>query len=144
PERGRAAAKELRGLGSSVFLLRTIPEQMLYDKPLIVVEPGKHVEINLQNKDAMQHNLVIVKPGATEEIGLAAEKMLPQPDAFLRLYVPDSPKVLFATKMLDGGQSAKLAFTAPTEPGEYPYLCTYPAHWRRMVGTLAVVTDVEA
>src|SRR4030095_1532980 len=69
--------------------------------------------------------------------------MLPQPDAFFRLYVPDSPKVLFATKMLDGGQSAKLAFTAPTEPGEYPYLCTYPAHWRRMVGTLAGVTDVE-
>jgi putative heme-binding domain-containing protein len=46
--------------------------------------------------------------------------------------------------MLDGGQTAKLAFTAPTEPGDYPYVCTYPGHWRRMVGTLAVVTDVEA
>ncbi|MCI0541795.1 MAG: c-type cytochrome [Verrucomicrobiales bacterium] len=143
PDKAKAAGKELRALGTTVFLVRTIPEQMLYDKTLIVVEPGAPVQIILQNDDAMQHNLVIVEPGATEEIGLAAEKMLPQPDAYLRLYVPDSPKVLFATKMLDGGQTTKLAFTAPTEPGEYPYLCTYPAHWRRMVGTLAVVHDVE-
>jgi putative heme-binding domain-containing protein len=144
PEKARAVRKELRGLGSSVFLVRTIPEQMLYDKTLIVVEPGKPVEIILQNDDAMQHNLVIVKPGAAEEIGLAAEKMPPEPDAYLRIYVPDSPKVLFATKMLDGGQTTKLAFAAPAEPGEYPYLCTYPAHWRRMTGILAVVADVEA
>src|SRR5207247_2052195 len=88
--------------------------------------------------------LVVVAPGAWEEIGQAAEKMAPQPDASLRLYVPDSPKVLFATKLLDPGQKVKLAFTAPAEPGDYPYLCTYPGHWRRMIGTLAVVKDVEA
>src|SRR5439155_21115568 len=127
----------------SVFVVRTIPEQMLYDKTLMVVEAGKPVEIILQNNDSMQHNLVVVAPGALEEIGQAAEKMLPQPDAYLRLYVPDSPKVLHATKLLEPGQQAKLAFTAPAEPGDYPYLCTYPGHWRRMVGTLAVVKDVE-
>src|SRR4029079_9354718 len=44
----------------------------------------------------------------------------------------------------DPGQKTKLAFTAPTVPGDYPYLCTYPGHWRRMVGTLAVTPDVEA
>src|SRR5205823_14767386 len=142
-EKARAAAKTLRALGTSVFVIRTIPEQMLYDKTLVVVEPGKPVEIILKNEDAMQHNLVVVAPGALEEIGQAAEKMAPQPDAFLRLYVPDSPKVLFATKLLDPGQQTKLAFTAPAKAGEYPYLCTYPGHWRRMVGTLAVVNDVE-
>src|SRR5207237_1301211 len=84
------------------------------------------------------------EPGALEEIGQAAEKMLPEPDANSRLYVPQSPKVLQATRLLDPGQKAKLAFTAPDEPGDYPYLCTYPGHWRRMVGTLAVARDVEA
>src|SRR5207248_138871 len=102
------------------------------------------VEIILQNDDAMQHNLVVVTPGALEEIGLAAEKMLPEPDANSRLYVPQSPKVLQATRLLDPGQQARLSFTAPDEPGDYPYLCTYPGHWRRMVGTLAVAKDVEA
>lgn len=143
-EQARAAGKTLRLLGASVFVIHTLPEQMLYDKTLIVVEPGKPVEIILKNDDAMQHNLVVVAPGALEEIGQAAEKLPPQPDALLRLYVPDSAKVLFATKLLDPGQQAKLAFTAPSQPGEYPYLCTYPGHWRRMVGTLAVVEDVDA
>ena len=143
PEKAHTAGKTLRSLGASVFVIHTIPEQMLYDKTLIVVEPRRPVEIVLKNDDAMQHNLVVLAPGAPEEIGQAAEKMAPQPDAFLRLYVPDSPKVLFATRLLDPGQQAKLAFTAPSTPGEYPYLCTYPGHWRRMVGTLAVVNDVE-
>ncbi len=143
-EQARAAGKTLRLLGASVFVIHTLPEQMLYDKTLIVVEPGKPVEIILKNDDAMQHNLVIAAPGALEEIGQAAEKMPPQPDALLRLYVPDSAQVLFATKLLDPGQQAKLAFTAPSQPGEYPYLCTYPGHWRRMVGTLAVVEEVDA
>src|SRR5207249_2501058 len=121
PEKARAAGVTLRTLGTTVFVIHTVPEQMLYDKTLIVVEPGKPVEIILKNDDAMQHNLVVVAPGALEEIGQAAEKMTPQPDAFLRLYVPDSVKVLFATKLLDPGQQAKLAFTAPIQPGEYPY-----------------------
>jgi len=144
PEKAAAFGKKIRALGPSVFIVRTLPEQMLYDKALIVVEIGKPVEIILQNDDAMQHNLVLVTPGALEEIGQAAEKMLPEPDANLRLYVPQSPKVLQATRLLDPGQQAKLAFTAPDEPGDYPYLCTYPGHWRRMVGTLAVTRDVEA
>jgi putative heme-binding domain-containing protein len=144
PDKAREIGRTLRSIGASVFVIHTIPEQMLFDKTLIVVEPGKPVEIILKNDDAMQHNLVVVASGALEEIGQAAEKMAPQPDAFLRLYVPDSPKVLFATKLLDPGQQTKLAFTAPAQPGEYPYLCSYPGHWRRMTGTLAVVNDVDA
>ncbi len=140
----KEAGKALRAVGVSVFVIRTILEQMIYDKTLLVVEAGKPVEIILVNEDAMPHNLVIVTPGASEEIGRAAEKMAPEPDALGRIHVPDSPKVLHATKMVDGGQQVKLSFTAPTEPGDYQYVCTFPGHWMRMVGTLAVVKDVEA
>ena len=144
PDQARAASKTLRAIGVSVFVVRTIPEQMLYDKSLIVVETGKPVEIILINDDAMPHNLVVVAPGAVEEVGQAAEKMPPEPDAQGRMQVPDSPKVLHATKMVEPGQQAKLSFTAPEEPGDYQYVCTFPGHWRRMVGTLAVTKDVEA
>jgi len=102
------------------------------------------VEIVLINDDAMPHNLVVVSPGAVEEIGKAADKMTPEPDAQGRVNIPDSPKVLHATRMVEPGQQAKLSFTAPEEPGDYQYLCTFPGHWMRMVGTLAVVKDVEA
>ncbi len=142
-DKSREAGKALRAVGVSVFVIRTIHEQMIYDKSLLVVEAGKPVEIILINEDAMPHNLVVVAPGAVEEIGKAAEKMAPEPDAQGRIHVPASPKVLQATKMVDGGQQAKLSFTAPTEPGEYHYVCTFPGHWMRMQGILAVVTDVE-
>jgi putative heme-binding domain-containing protein len=142
-DKAKEAGKALRAVGVSVFTIRTLREQMLYDKSLLVVEVGKPVEIILMNEDVMPHNLVIVTPGASEEIGKAAEKMQPEPDAQGRLHVPASPKVLQATKMIDPGQQAKLSFTAPTEPGDYQYVCTFPGHWMRMVGTLAVVKDVE-
>lgn len=144
PDKAGSIGKALRAIGVSVFVVRTIPEQMLYDKSLIAVEVGKPVELILINDDAMPHNLAVVMPGAAEEIGQAAEKMAPEPDAQGRLHVPDSPKVLYATRMVESGRQAKLSFTAPTEAGDYQYVCTFPGHWRRMVGTLAVVKDVEA
>lgn len=142
-EKASAIGKTLRAIGVSVFVIRTVHEQMLYDKTRLVVEAGKPVEIILKNEDAMPHNLVIVMPNASEEIGRAAEK-IPEADAEGRIHVPKSPKVLYATKMVDPGQQAKLSFTAPDEPGDYQYVCTFPGHWMRMLGTLAVVKDVEA
>ena len=143
-DKAKEAGKGLRAVGVSVFVIRTIREQMLYDKSLLVVEAGKPIEIVLMNEDVMPHNLVVIMPGALEEIGKTAEKMQPEPDAQGRIHVPASPKVLYATKMVDPGQQAKLSFTAPAEPGDYQYVCTFPGHWMRMVGTLAVVKDVEA
>jgi putative heme-binding domain-containing protein len=102
------------------------------------------VAITLENNDAMPHNLAILSPGALEEIGLAAEKMTADPDTEGRLYVPASSEVLYATRMVAPGQKVELAFTAPSEPGEYPFVCTFPGHWRRMTGILAVTKDVEA
>ena len=117
---------------------------MLYDQSLLVLEAGKPVEIVLINDDAMPHNLAVVTPGAVQEIGEAAERMQPVPDAEGRLYVPASSKILHATRLVEPGQRARLSFNAPEEPGEYQYVCTFPGHWRRMVGTLAVVKDAEA
>ena len=37
----------------------------------------------------------------------------------------------------------KLDITAPSKPGIYPYVCTYPGHWRRMYGALYVVEDLD-
>ena len=143
-EKSRSLTKTLRGLGPTIIVLRAVYEQLRYDKQLIVVEVGKPVALVLENEDAMPHNLAILAPGSLEEIGTATEKMSTEPDAEGRLYIPVSPKVLHATKLVAPGQKTQLAFTAPVEPGEYPYVCTFPGHWRRMVGTLAVVKDVEA
>ena len=33
---------------------------------------------------------------------------------------------------------------APSRPGNYDYVCTYPEHWKNMFGTLVVVKDMDA
>ncbi len=73
------------------------------------------------------------------EIGLAAEQIATRPDAIARNFIPDNKQVLFATQMVQPRETARLQFTAPTALGEYPYLCTFPGHWRIMRGVMHVV-----
>ena len=142
-ENGVAVRKSFAALGVAVLRLRTLHEQMLFDKSLLVVEAGKPFEIVFENTDEMPHNWVLVSPGAADEIGTAAEKMSPTPDALGRVHVPNSQKILQATKMLNAGESLRLRCTAPAKPDKYPYLCTFPGHSLRMRGTLLVVDDLE-
>lgn len=135
--------KSFSTLGVNVIRLGTLHEQMFFDKIQLVAEAGKPVELVFQNSDAMQHNWLLAQVGAADEIGQAAEKLPPQPDAQGRLYVPASPKVLQATKMLNPNDTVRLRFNAPGEPGDYPFLCTYPGHSQRMRGTLKVVKDLD-
>ncbi len=139
----KALRKELGELGVRIIRIGTLPEQMLYDKERIAVRAGKPVEIVLENSDLMPHNLVIVQPGALEEVGMLAETTATQPGAAERQYVPPSKKILHASKLLQPRETQRLAFTAPTKPGIYPYVCTYPGHWRRMFGAMYVVADLD-
>jgi putative heme-binding domain-containing protein len=134
---------ELGELGVRVIRLSTVPDQMRYDVERIVVKAGKPVEVLFENTDLMPHNFVITQPGALEEIGTLAESTATQPGALERNYVPASGKILFSSKLLPPRESQRLALTAPTKPGVYPYVCTYPGHWRRMYGSLYVVADLD-
>ncbi len=143
-QKAQAISRTLRGLGPAVVVLQAVYEQLRYDKTTFVVEAGKPVALTLDNQDAMPHNVAILAPGALEEIGQTAEKMSAEPDAEGRLYIPASSKVLHASKLAAPGQKVQLTFKAPTVVGDYPYVCTFPGHWRRMVGTMIVVQDLEA
>jgi putative heme-binding domain-containing protein len=135
--------KELGELGVRVIRLATLPDQMLYDKDRIVVRAGKPVEIVFENTDLMPHNLVVTQPGALEEVGTMAEAQATQPGAAERHYVPASKKILLKSRLLQPRDVQKLSFTAPSTPGVYPYVCTYPGHWRRMYGAMYVVADLD-
>jgi azurin len=136
--------RDLLALGVRTFSIKAVREQMRYDTTRIVVEAGKPFEIIFENVDMMPHNLVIVRPGAREEIGKQAEAMSPRPDREGRTYVPRNRKLLAATRMLEPGDQETLQLNAPDEPGEYEYVCTYPEHWSVMFGQLLVVKDLES
>jgi azurin len=140
----RAVLRDLRALGVRVVRIDTVPEQLMFDLKWFVVEAGKPVQVVLHNLDAMPHNLVTGKPGSVQEIGMAGASMPPPAEPDAKAYVPDSPLVLQSTRLLNAGETERLSFTAPKEPGEYVYLCTFPGHWVRMYGVMLVVPDLEA
>lgn len=133
----------LQNLDVRVIAIGTVQERMIFDKEQIVIQAGRPVEFRFSNSDFMPHNFVIVKQGALEEIGELAEATARTADAKDRHYVPVSDKVILASRLLESNQSESLLFEAPKEPGIYPYVCTYPGHWRRMYGALYVVADVD-
>lgn len=143
-EEGQRIRKLLGDLGVRVIRIGTVPHQMAYDRERIVVQAGKPVEFIFENTDIMPHNLAITKPGRMEAIGQLAEATAQQPDAAQRHYIPQSPDVLLGSRLLQTRESQTLSWTAPREAGVYPYVCTYPGHWRRMYGALYVVEDLDA
>lgn len=142
-DQGKAIRQELGDLGVRVIRLATRPHQMLFDQDRLVVQANKPVEFLFENNDIMPHNFVIVQPGSLEEIGLLGEAQATQPGAVERQFVPQSDKVMLASKLLQPREGQRLTFAAPKAAGVYPYVCTYPGHWRRMYGSLLVVESLD-
>ena len=133
----------LAGLGGSTILVRTVPHQMLYDRKEFSVEAGKPVALVFQNNDVMPHNLVITKPGTMKAVGKAAEAGATDPQAQAKGYIPDHDGVLWHTTLILPGETTRLTFVAPSAPGDFPYVCTFPGHWMVMYGVMHVVEKLD-
>ncbi|WP_158857306.1 PVC-type heme-binding CxxCH protein [Lunatibacter salilacus] len=119
--------------------LKTLPGEMVFDKKQFTVELGKSVEIHFENPDDMPHNLLVLKPNSLDIVGALADEMAKLPDGYEKQFIPDSDMVLFSTPLILSGQQYILRFTAPSVPGDYPFACTFPGHWRMMNGVMKVV-----
>jgi len=115
-----------------------VKPMMKFDKEKLQVKPGAGVELAFTNNDPMpmMHNLVLVKPGARLEVVTAAATM--GAAGMANSFVPKSDKVIAFTPLVLTGNTYKLYFKAPTRPGKYEYICTYPGHGLTMWGTLHV------
>lgn len=105
------------------------------------VKPGQVVKIVFENTDDMDHNMLITKPGAREEIVMAALNLGEKGPA--QNYIPKSDKVLWFIPEISPHQKKLITFTAPSEPGVYPYVCTYPGHGFVMYGAMYVNSTGE-
>ena len=139
----KTARKALGELGVRVLRVGTVTDQMIFDKDRIVVQAGKPVEFVFENTDIMPHNFVIVQPGALAKVGEEGEVFGTQPGAQEKNFVPPSKEILLGSKLLQPQNNQNLRFQAPAKAGVYPYVCTYPGHWRRMHGALYVVEDLD-
>jgi putative heme-binding domain-containing protein len=109
----------------------------------MAVRAGKPVEVVFVNNDLMPHNFALTRPGSLQDVGQLSEASATERGALDRGYIPKTDKVLVSSRLLQPRDSQTLRFTAPAQPGVYPYVCTYPGHWRRMFGALYVVADLD-
>ena len=116
-------------------------DQMQYNIKAFEVTEGQKVVLSFKHIGqlpaiAMGHNVVILKSGAA--VPAFATKCAPAKDTG---YIPqdeESKKEMVAhTKMLGGGESAEITFTAPAA-GDYPFICTFPGHFAIMQGVMTV------
>jgi plastocyanin len=122
----------------------TLHGQLRYDKDLVGARAGSRVRLIFKNTDEMQHNLVILRPGAEGVAEVAQAALLLGTEAVARNFVPDHPRVLFHTKIINPQQSETIEFTVPAAAGDYPYVCTMPGHSVLMKGILRVGAEVAA
>ncbi len=140
PGGGRAGGPG--GRGGALPLLEVamgvIVGENKFSQTLITARPGQPVAITFNNNDDMPHNIVVFRRGDMAAYEKELIAMLTDPTAQGRGYVPDSPNLIVATPLLNPRQAVTLTLTAPTEPGDYPFVCTFPGHWVTMRGILRV------
>jgi len=106
-------------------------DTMKYDVTTIEARPGEALKVVLTNtgslpKESMGHNWVLLKADADVTGFDTAAAVAKATD-----YIPpaQSAAILAKIDLLGPHKSGEVSFTAPTVPGNYPFLCTFPAHY---------------
>jgi azurin len=136
-----AAAGKSAPAGAGRTVEITGSETMKYSVTEITAKPGEKIHVVLKAlgsmpKIAMAHNFVLLKAGVNpQDVSTAAFNA--RATDFIPAEMKD--KILANTKLAGGGETVEVTFTAPTKPGKYDYLCTFPGHFAAgMKGTLTV------
>jgi azurin len=134
----KAATKSSAG-GRTVEITGT--DTMKFSVTEITAKPGEKIHVVLKAtgsmpKIAMAHNFVLLKAGVNPT-DVANAAFNARATEFIPADMKD--KILAHTGLVGGGETSDVTFTAPTKPGKYEYLCTFPGHFSQgMRGVLIV------
>jgi azurin len=135
------ATTSTMGQGSDVKVVEIqIGDNMRYSPSVIDAQPGQRLRVILKavgKLQALAHNFVLLKKGtdpksfADRTAAVAGETGLIPPVT--------ADEVIVATSLVKSGTSGEVSFEAPTQSGEYPFVCTFPGHFNLgMKGRLIV------
>jgi azurin len=116
-------------------------DQMKYNVTQIRAKAGERLSVTLVNvgtmpKVSMGHNWILLKPGtdATAYVNAGATAAT---NDYKSKELAD--QVIASTKLLGPNERDTVTFNAPTKPGEYAYVCSFPGHFQvGMKGVLIV------
>ena len=116
-------------------------DQMKYNITEIEASAGETITVNLTNigkipKVGMAHNFVLLKPGTDAETFALSAAI-----AGASGYIPQDAldAIIVRTNQAGPGETVSVTFDAPSEPGRYQYLCTFPGHFLAGMGGVLVV-----
>ncbi|MBX3736195.1 MAG: cupredoxin domain-containing protein [Candidatus Didemnitutus sp.] len=119
----------------------TANDSMKFSATRFEVKAGQEMKVILTNigsmpKQVMGHNFVLLKKGADVE---AFDKAAIAAAATDHIPASMQDQIIAHTKLLGPKQTDEITFKAPTEPGEYTFICSFPAHFQAgMKGVLVV------
>jgi azurin len=120
--------------GPKVVTIESVGNEMKYNIKTFEVKAGESVRLVMDNKatmPVMKHNIVILDDNdAIDRVGKAAMTA--------ENYLPNDASIIAATPMAGAGEVTEIEFTAPTKPGKYPFICTFPGHYMMMQGVMIV------
>ncbi len=114
---------------------------MKFDVTDFNVAPGETIKVVFTNastlpKEVMGHNWVLLTKGS-DPVAFATAAAPEAASGYVPAKLKD--KIIAHVKLLGPGETGEVTFTAPNEPGTYPFLCSFPAHCLTgMKGTLTV------
>jgi azurin len=119
----------------------TANDQMKFNVTSIEAKPGEELKVTLTNlgslpKEAMGHNWILLKQGSDGAAFSAAAAAAREQN-----YVPPAlqDQIIAKIDLLGPHKTGEVTFKAPDQPGEYPFLCSFPGHFPiGMKGTLTV------
>jgi azurin len=118
----------------------TAADNMKYSLAAIEAKPGEDIKVVLHNagtapKEVMAHNWVLLKAGS-DAAGFDSAAITEKANGYIPARLQD--EILAHIDLVGPNQSGEVEFTAPAAPGDYPFLCTFPAHYQ--VGMRGILT----
>jgi putative heme-binding domain-containing protein len=136
----KAAVKNpwLAKVGGARPLTIEAASNLAYKTAELRAKPGERLAVTFVNPDVVPHNWVLAKPGTLAAVGELADGLIADPEAVARHYVPKTDDVIAYADITEPGKRQTIYFSVPDAPGRYPFLCTFPGHWKLMNGLLIV------
>src|SRR5262245_9130793 len=118
-----------------------VSDTMKFTVTEIRAKVGERLSVTLVNKGTMPkfsmgHNWVLLAAGVDPAAFVVSAAEAPTTD-----YIPGSKRaeILGATKLLGPNEQDTVTFAAPSKPGRYEFLCSFPGHFQvGMRGVLIV------
>jgi azurin len=119
----------------------TAGDTMKYSIAAIEAKPGEEIKVILTNVgtqpvEVMGHNWILLKAG-TDVAAFDAAALNSKDTGYIPPALKD--QIIAQIDLLGPRKSGEVTFKAPSVPGDYPFLCTFPAHYQvGMKGFLTV------